>query len=198
MTVVVQTPEGIKTGSAVREVDASCGPQLLSTAPCNTYLAKGEAVVVNLGKRGVLFALMEGEDGSVDYGYNIVFKAYPFQAPPSTIGAYIKHYRSLKSGKVVLPTALYPMFVYFKNLKDPNSIKSTYYLPSTFGKGVKLKEVTIAMTDEPVTHKIKKWLPWLGPPKPVKFNPKNVPMPGEPQFYKNLLLSPYNFYRGGW
>src|SRR4051812_10059597 len=59
MTVTVETPEGIKTGSAVRAVTVHLVPRLsLEVHP--TIEVKGEAVAVDLGRRGVLFALMRG------------------------------------------------------------------------------------------------------------------------------------------
>lgn len=177
MTVVVQTPEGIKTGSAVREVDVACGPQFLpDVIPCIPHV-KGEAVIVNLGKRGVLFALMRGADGNEDYGTNIVYRAFPsgkWNYGPEGV----QHYLALKHAKAVLPPALYPMFVYFKNLKDPKTVESLITIHSNgqlgdkgevtqdrmaevFGKGVKLKEVTIELTHDSVTWGLEKWLPWL-------------------------------------
>ncbi|HTK84182.1 MAG TPA: hypothetical protein VL625_03765 [Patescibacteria group bacterium] len=53
ITVTVETPEGLKTGSAVREIYAkSGGPTMLAEASSGHVDATGEAVVVDLGKRG--------------------------------------------------------------------------------------------------------------------------------------------------
>lgn len=52
MTVTVETPEGVKTGSAVREVYSRTDPALLVNNGTHTILAKGDAVVIDLGSRG--------------------------------------------------------------------------------------------------------------------------------------------------
>jgi hypothetical protein len=182
MTVSVETPEGIKTGSAVREVHAYTYPQLLSTTMGHVYVRKGEAVVVDLGKRGVLFALI-GED----YGWRIVYNSFPFpgSSPAETTGTTVRYYRSLKTGNVTLTPEQYPMFVRFEDLNDPRTVKNIYEtgwclendsngtcikegfhvkadrFEEMFGMGVRLKEVTIEMTDDPVTRDVQKYLPWL-------------------------------------
>jgi hypothetical protein len=177
MTVSVETPEGIKTGSAVREVHAYTYPQLLSTTMGHVYVRKGEAVVVDLGKRGVLFALIDG-----DYGWRIVYDAFPFpgSTPAETTGKTVRYYRSLKNVKATLDPKQYPNFVRFRSLDDPKTIENIRRpdmnmseiqqedprrpiidFESAFGSGVNLKEVTIEMTDDPVTQGIEKYLPWV-------------------------------------
>ena len=158
MTVTVETPEGIKTGSAVREVTVTHGlalmPQMHDIPKVN-----GEAVVVDLGKRGVLFALMKGATLGEDYGADI---------PVYALGGRDK------KGKAELPPALYPIFVHFKDINDPKTLENVISVSSNgrlgdtgnitqdrmdeiFGKGVSLKRVEIESTDEPITHLIKKY-----------------------------------------
>src|SRR6218665_2890440 len=60
MTVTVETPEGIKTGSAVREAGRYTEPSILPDQGGVFYrVIGGEAVVVDLAERGVLFALID-------------------------------------------------------------------------------------------------------------------------------------------
>ncbi|MFH1159086.1 MAG: hypothetical protein V1721_09470 [Pseudomonadota bacterium] len=179
MTVTVSTPEGDRTGSAVREVHAYVYPpnSSLLGRTGRTILAKGEAVTVDLGERGVLFAMTSG-----DYGWRVVYDAFPFTGytPAETAGETIQYYSSLKNAKATLTPKKYPNFVRFRDLNNPKTIenirrpdmnlneikKSDPRRPiidfeSAFGKGVNLKEVTIEMTDEPVTWGIEKYLPWV-------------------------------------
>jgi hypothetical protein len=72
VTVEIETPEGIKTGSAVREVFIQRQPELPESGP--DIKPKGEAVVIDLGKRGVVFALTSFDD------YRTIFKVFP--GPP--------------------------------------------------------------------------------------------------------------------
>ncbi len=158
MTVTVETPEGIKTGSAVREVSVTHG-LALTPQMHNIPKLKGEAVIINLGQRGVLFALLKGATLGEDYGADI---------PVYALGGRDK------KGKAELPPALYPMFVHFRNLNDPKTLENVISVSSNgrlsdtgkvtedrmeeiFGKGVRLEEVKIESTDEPVTHLIKKY-----------------------------------------
>ena len=161
MTVVVETPEGLKTGSAVREVTVKKGlaltPQMLPDIE-----VKGEAVVVDLGKRGVLFALMRGGMHGQDYGSDILFDAFP---------------EKKKIGKVTLTPQQYPMFARFRDLNDPKTVEIISQIndrempdgyggmsktsEEVFGSGVKLKDVTIEITNDSITSGIEKQLPWL-------------------------------------
>lgn len=187
MTVSVETPEGIKTGSAVREVSAKMIPTPHDVMRPFDFIKKrvaGEAVVVDLGERGVLFAIMKGPV-SEDYAHSIVFDAFPYRRGGFTReGA--EYYSKLKNVKATLKTSQYPLLVTFTDLNDPKTIKHVLEIDpgafsppykntikkdnfeEYFGKEVKLKEITIEMTDEPVTHQIEKYLPPFGNiPRPI-------------------------------
>jgi hypothetical protein len=185
MTVSVETPEGIKTGSAVREIYFYRTPQLVPDAsPWIAGVSKGEAVVVDLGKRGVLFALMRGLVGrDTDYGHDIIPNAFPPPDAANDISCChftkegVRYYRTLKIGFTTLDIKEYPEFVRFRDLKDPKTVENVLdmgkidehgnytikadHFEEMFGKGVKLKEITIEVTDAPVTTGIDKYLQWL-------------------------------------
>ena len=157
MTVTVATPEGDKTGSAVRIADRHTEMSILPQQGGTTYnVGEGQAVVVNLGKRGVLFALMGGQKEAQE-----VFSLFS---------------KDKGTKRIVLSPAQYPMFVTFKDPKKPNTVKaiSPYNdhdiqvdggtaktVEDILGKGVKLKEVSINETSDPVTRGIEKLLPWI-------------------------------------
>jgi hypothetical protein len=62
LTVEVETPEGIKSGSSVIEVSKKVTSKYsIPNAGSVISRVKGEAVAVDLGKRGVLFALLRSE-----------------------------------------------------------------------------------------------------------------------------------------
>jgi hypothetical protein len=175
ITVTVETPEGIKTGSAVRELSNSASSVKLALPEgTNAAKIKGEAVVVDLGKRGTLFALIS--DTSDDEFYQV----FPVPGGGPTSAAGIRYYDGLKAGtKGVLDSSRYPgypQFVTFKDMNDPKSVTLVYggrfdaatqtVVPvndfeAIFGKGVKLKGIRIEATDEPVTWQIEKVLGWL-------------------------------------
>ena len=57
----------------------------------------------------------------------------------------------------------YPMLVTFGDLADPTSVAEVDPddLAATFGEGVKLKRITVELTDDPVTTGIEERLGWL-------------------------------------
>lgn len=160
MTVEVETPEGLKTGSAVREVQMRTGPGFLGVEKRGYARVLGEAVVVDLGKRGVLFALL-GED----YAYQIAFDALGWRSGGLTPEG-IRHFSGLKVGTTILEPgpSRNPVLATFSNLKDPKSVKRIMPddLMSYFGKGVVLKKITLEITDEPITHAVDRYLPSFG------------------------------------
>lgn len=168
--VTVETPEGEKTGSAVRKITVS------KNLMTGKYYPKieGEAVVVDLGKRGVLFGLLSSFYLGTTYA--TLIPNYVFPAPDGKNG--FDYLSGLTNAEKKLDISKYPMFVHFQNLTDPKTAElvidmtsdkkwpPTYSVKSDgtekiFGNGVKIKSVLIEMTDEPVTHEVSKWLPWL-------------------------------------
>jgi hypothetical protein len=150
MTVAVDTPDGVKRGSAVYEVrnDIRAHAQY-----------HGEAVVVDLGKRGKLFAIMLGSDGYTDFEHIMTFDAFPSRGN-TPIGTSVR-----------IKTSNYPMLVHFKDLARPETIerivppnestRSAVTAEDAFGKGVAIKEVSLEITTEPMTKGIEHDLPWL-------------------------------------
>lgn len=153
LTVTVETPEGIKTGSAVREVTYINGPKILPDVSGSQWKVKGEAVVVDLGHDKYLFAIM-----NVDGSYKIVYDAFPYTTASARDG--IRYYQSITGQKKILPPNLYPTLVTFKDIKDPKTVTQIdpNNLSATFGAGVSLKDITVEMTDDDVTEKINKFL----------------------------------------
>lgn len=170
MTVTVSTPEGDRSGSAVREALILHRELAGSKGTVDLYRMRGEAIVVDLGKRGVLFAVtdMNEEPGDIFR----ILKDKQKNEPVTMTLEQLRHYSR---------------FVSFKDLNNPETIQRAARLkieggqpagPNTdiwmggqvkgvnldeniFGKGVIFKSVTVALTDEPITTGIEKWLPWL-------------------------------------
>lgn len=147
MTVTVETPEGLKSGSAVREVSNRDNTLLgvqLPEAGARISEIEGEAVVIDLGIRGVLFALIE--HGS----YSELYSAFSVRDPSNKIDDLKK----LQLGNSAqLPKPDWPTFITFKDIKDPKSITRVNKndLSEYFGEGVKLSSIVIEIVDVPVT-----------------------------------------------
>ena len=166
MTVTVETPEGIKTGSAVREVQAYREPEIFPQQPGGHASIRGEAIAVDLGERGILFGLYEQPDNP-DYSYQIMLDMFPMPDEKYGGGGLtvkgINYYSHLQTGKADLPISKLPLLVRFRDIRDPKTVEQVdpRNLTASFGEGVRLGTVTIEPTDDPVTTGIEKRLPWF-------------------------------------
>lgn len=172
ITVEVDTPEGVKSGSAVREMFFSTEPRIFPEQAGFSFRTEGEAIVVDLGTRGHLFVLFGNE----------LHDAFP--NPYYKMGRvekyweYMRYYSDLKYGNTaqLLPADKWPQMVMFKNIKDPKSVtlvrggrfnvqKQDYDsvddVEELFGTDVKIKQITVEITNESVTWGIDKVLTWL-------------------------------------
>ena len=151
--VTVETPEGTKTGSSIREIHITRGPKILPESHSGKSEVRGEAVVVDLGSRGTLFAVMRNQKFGLNYGSSVFFHAFSLDGPLTVDGS--RSFKNLKKGAVELPTELYPTFVYFKKDKgifDSVAAVSPDEFEKIFGLGVRLQKVTIEITDEPISR----------------------------------------------
>ena len=166
VTVEVAVLEEMKSGSAIRE---ACMTPFEGYNPMVVDFkesVKGEAVVVDLGERGLLFAIMD-QDGSI---FDIE-RAY--EGPKLHTDEGVEYYSQLPVGKQAeLPSKYWPDMVIFKNINDPKSIISVYSSEPTgplitslykitdnttevFGENVEIKNVTLEITDDPIEWNIK-------------------------------------------
>ena len=182
VTVTVDTPEGEKTGYAVREIsngsfNALPGINAISGNPSDV---KGEAVVVDLGERGVLFALI-----SSDHDEGEFYRAHDYYAGAATReGVRYYLHLSLQSlfhfgdyGDVHAYTPY--KYVMFTDINDPESVvqlveneqkvkkyKDLGYervrtFEEAFGGGISYPDASLQMTDDPLTWKVRDYLPWI-------------------------------------
>ena len=173
MTVEIETPEGVKTGSSVREVKVVFRPTGNTHPNDSKYgthkTVQGEAVTVDLGQRGKVFALLTNAS-------DLPFRV--FEGPPGLTIKGAEYYSQLKNTEAILTPTNYPYLVTFKDINDPLSVKSLlekehnnkwpreYKITEEnfekyLGAGVRLKSISIEMTDEPVIYKIIQFIPWV-------------------------------------
>lgn len=162
LTLEVETPEGLKTGSSVIEVQVKDGPSF-NPEGARMVFVRGEAVAVDLGSRGVLFALLRSER-SFDHAYQIVFENFPWPGGPG--GQLTKSgraYFAALSAKADVPAESLPMLVRFRDINDPKTIERVdpKNLAASFGYGVKLVKATVDMTKDLPTTGIASILSWL-------------------------------------
>ncbi|HTN15779.1 MAG TPA: hypothetical protein VL094_13335 [Sphingomonadaceae bacterium] len=172
MTVTVETPEGVRSGSAVLESTMSEGVRYGDAGGIH-YGLKGEAVAVDMPDGKTLFALLSSVARGDPLGYHARLFDMAILADPALRSAY-----GLKPNKMpswqeshpeirrrnqaaTLAPELYPMLVTFRDIADPTSVEQVdpADLAASFGAGVKLKRITLKITDDPVTIGIEKRLP---------------------------------------
>ena len=174
MTVIVETPEGIKAGSTIREISFHTELRILPQQGGTYYaVSKGEAVAIDLGDKGKVFAIMRGGWGGVDYGHRIALDALRLDIGQNA------------NTKAVLKPEQYPTFIWFRDIRDPTSAVNAFHVEfydtrdqkqnflgrksrienrfeELFGNGVRIKEVTVEATDAPVTWGVSEVLPSFG------------------------------------
>jgi hypothetical protein len=176
LTVAVDTPEGMRSGSSVIEVRAVKNPDWLTPEGRGyRYSFKGEAVAVDLPDGRTLFALLKTQSGASDAS------EYPWFAFDDRLAdtrdplAQMQRMRGWKGQTAEMTKKKemgaadraksapeLPMLVTFGDLKDPASVKRVDPddLSASFGAGVKLKAITVEITRDAVTTGIGKRFSW--------------------------------------
>lgn len=137
---------------------------------------RGEAVAVDLGSGKTLFALLVNANG--EYGYASLLPERLF----GDLGRGIRGEKKIHADRqadvrdiarrlgasATIDCANQefecPMLVTFRDIKDPRTVEQVNpaNLSASFGDAVKLKRITVQVTDEDVTAGIGRRLAWLG------------------------------------
>jgi len=169
LTVEVETPEGVKSGSSVIEVTERAQPRF-GDAPSSQMSIKGEAVTVNLGSRGQIFVLLKNgsrQEGFVSEAGMIAYSAFPNKNSSSGRGAEalpenLKRYRDERLVAQLTPEQM-PLMVRFRDIRDPMSVERVDpdNMAALFGDHVRLKRSKIETTDLPISMSVHDNLKWL-------------------------------------
>lgn len=156
MTVEVATPQGIRTGSSVMQIEAYEKLKLTSEEHAAGGAFRGEAVVVDLPNRP-LFALLTRCDGCSSLATEVTSALHP-EKTQDGVADYVAKVASLgrmPGKRAKLPPSAWPRFVRFDDVKDPRSVE--WVNPAAMG----VKGITVTTTRDPVTTRIVALLPWL-------------------------------------
>jgi hypothetical protein len=162
MTVEADTPEGLRTGSAVRELTWSRdgGP----SASSFHLDERGEAVAIDLPGGRTLFVLLDVN------AFDTVWAGFGGGNKQPSVKDWLDRADADRQSHTYPPRAAlraqrqdYPRLVTFTNIRDPKSVQAVDpdNLASSFGPGVTLKRITLQITDDPVTKGIEKRLGWF-------------------------------------
>ena len=153
MTVSVETPHGLVSGSSVmlEQAHFTSGALVPPEARGGGYGRSGEAAVVEVAPGKYLFALLPGPDA-----YSIFSQGGTPQEDAPKIAA-------LRESRAI-PARLYPVLVTFSDINNPKSVRKVdpKNLAATFGPGYALKDMVLEITDEAVTEgRLEKVLGWI-------------------------------------
>ena len=163
LTINVDTPEGLKTGSSVCEVKADRGTDLLTGGGYQATKMRGEAAFVELLPGRYLFALLPTNDPLLP---DISLKSLEALDGGFEYKRYDSTRRIAKSGTigpVKLEEGDLPILVTFEDLADRASLEvvEPSMIPSIFGAGYRLSSITVGTTTDPVTDHVGETFPWL-------------------------------------
>jgi hypothetical protein len=165
MTVTVETPAGEVSGSSVSEV--SWRKHWIQTDGVGwSYDLTGEAVVVEVAPGRFLFALLTGA-GTTEYMGTVAAASITGREGRVIDGALfgeVQGRRGRAAGVITVPEVQYPMLVTFGDIAKPETVREVdpEDLSAVFGEGVRLKAVTLEITEEPVTEGVVVALPFWG------------------------------------
>ena len=171
LTLEVETPEGMKTGSGVIEHGARWNDGItrgLGAGPGLAVATRGEAIITDLGARGLLLCLLTRDitrDGSTVESF-LPYVVFPFDKWGGSQKEYGAYLGRLKARKAVAnaPFEGLPMLARLRDPLDPATAERVdpTNLAATFGAGVRLVRVTVQITDEPLAPPtIENKLPWV-------------------------------------
>lgn len=155
LTVEVDTPEGVRSGYAVREVTWRDGPRITMEAPAGMMKERGEAVAIDLPNGQTLFALMYSNNEGVTARF-----AFGTSRLESFSGIQTVELDTPSQASQVWGQSGYPRFVTFRDLEDPQSVEKLdpSSLSEVLGEGYSLRRLTAEITDEPITTNVEKKL----------------------------------------
>jgi len=192
LTVEVDTPEGLRTGSSVIEVHTVRAGENAVPLPRGVGVAaQGEAVAVDLPGGKTLFALLRSET-SMDWASWIMVWLTKVPAHKDGQDQLGVRFDQMLADRDVLELPVHfargfgsgpggtdarPLMVTFGNLADPKSVIKVQSddLAASFGQGIQLRRLTVQLTDDPVTTGIEKRLKWLSKFPESSLDPSHSP-----------------------
>lgn len=175
LTYEITVDDKVHVGTSVIEASLGRSATWLPQSGGAHSGARGQAVIIDLGTRGTMFALLTAHNNA-DYAADIVPRTFP--PTRGVITASRENTRRYQHAglKATLQPDQLPTLVRFRNLADPMTVEKVdpNNLSKAFGPGVVLRRVTLETVDlgwwpanaiglsgQPVTRGIEERLEWL-------------------------------------
>lgn len=171
LTLAVNTPEGVKRASTIVEV---LFRDVLIPARGTMHTLRGEALYLDLGPGArPLIALLTSQlhpkygaeiRWTRDWGpsANLFQQLYGLKPPTDKVIEYVSSLAGMRGAHSITPNDL-PDLVTFADTKDPKSVIEVdpNDLQATLGPNISWNDITLEVTDEPISHGIERKLPWI-------------------------------------
>lgn len=174
MTIEVETPQGVKSGSSVLQVELWQGIPIGDSSGLSSSVS-GEAVVVALTDT-LLFVLLQMPNAGPSLQNVVPHALLGRRSKPDEVLSDAANLGSRFSDKIKaeLPRTDWPMMVRFSDINDPTTVQLVD--PAAIGA----RRIVVETTRDDVTTGIEKRLPWLprfdemdiGP----EFHPVGIPV----------------------
>lgn len=155
LTITVETPAGEVSASSVSAV--SWRKHWIPWDGMGwSYDLTGEAVVVEVTPGRYLFALLKGA-GTTEYMGSVAAASIAGRdgrVLDEALFSEVRDRRDRARGVIAVPEYQYPILVTFDDITKPETVREVdpADLAAVFGEGVRLKAVTLEITDEAVTE----------------------------------------------
>jgi hypothetical protein len=174
LTVKIRVDDTVRVGSGVvRTVWRSQPLPNFAQGTRWTVSVSGEAIVVDLAPRGMLFVTLTGPPlaKAGDPAGGTYYPPDPERIALQAFGAgsvgtmtpEALASLAVRTGEIPVPPAGLPMLLRFADPRDPATVHQVdpRDLPASFGAGVGFAAASVAITNDPPTTGIDKVLPWL-------------------------------------
>lgn len=157
MTVEVETPVGLKSGSSVMEITSYKTVALTAQEHAGGGGLRGEAVVVDL-PGGPIFVLLENDGRGQPLNVQVTSALAP-DAKFNSVDDYVATVGHLggksPSARAELPRKDWPLIVRFRDTADPSTVELVD--PET----IRVKRIVVETTGDEMTVGLTRRLPWL-------------------------------------
>ncbi len=166
LTIVIETPSGEVRGSSVTKIikTETNGTLVPPEARGVRSSVIGEAIAIEVAQGRYLFALLSGSGEEKRDATHWVYPVYNLSEAESFADAMRIVTSQPYDDPVPLPEEAWPMLVTFDDAAEPESVKRVdpNDLAGTFGPNVRLKAITLEITESEVTEGLTtKVLPWV-------------------------------------
>jgi hypothetical protein len=176
--LIVKVRKGARTYQGISVVEIqNTGPSQPSSMMGVSIKYRGEAVAIDFGWGELLFALLNNDKFGEDWAPTIAHIVFEqaLGTRSMTDRNALRKLQNMTGAEGVLPPSLYPIFVHFEKINDPQTaqILNVGNASEVFGSDFSVESVIIRMTSDDPQFVISKRFSWWEKYKNLWFNGKS-------------------------